>query len=126
MMGDLLVGVVFRFGWTVLQSTPECPGCDSPYDDPWLSGDWWKGFSLPFMDLMGPVVPAMLGIGIGGILYILTEGRADLPSVVMILIGGFLMPFLPPAAKVGAFMSILFGASIAVFSLWNGGGARPR
>ena len=79
--------------WIILQSTPNCPGCDSPFDDPWLNGDWWEGFTLPYMELMGPVVPAMLGIGIGGILYILTEGRPALPSVVMILIGGFLMGF---------------------------------
>ncbi|GAA0293928.1 hypothetical protein [Halarchaeum salinum] len=98
----------------------------SPYDDPWMSGDAWKGFVMPFMDLLGPVAPAMLGIGVGGILYILTEGRPSLPAVVSILIGGFLMPFLPPVAKVGAFASIVFGGALALFSLWNGGGARPR
>lgn len=99
---------------------------DSPYDDPWMNGDAWKGFALPFMDLLGPVAPAMLGIGIGTILYIITEGRADLPAVTSILIGGFLLPFMPPAARIGAFMSIMFGSTLALFSLWNGGGARPR
>ncbi|ADQ66368.1 hypothetical protein GL213_14385 [Halogeometricum borinquense] len=115
--------VLLEVAW-VLSST--VAQYDSPYDDPWKEGDAWAGFVKPFMDLLGPVAPAMLGIGIGTILYILTEGRADLPAVISILIGGFLMPFLPPAAKIGAFMSILFGAALALFSLWNGGGARPR
>jgi len=99
---------------------------DSPYDDPWKEGDAWAGFVKPFMELLGPVAPAMLGIGVATILYILTEGRSDLPAVVSILIGGFLIPFLPPAAKIGAFLSILFGGTIALYNLWNGGGARPR
>lgn len=96
------------------------------YEEPWMEGDAWEGFVRPFMDLLGPVAPAMLGIGIGGILYVLTEGRSDLPAVISILIGGFLLPFLPPAAKLGAIMSIVFGASLALFNLWNGGGGRPR
>ncbi|MBP1987247.1 hypothetical protein [Halolamina salifodinae] len=99
---------------------------DSEYDDPWKEGNVWEGFTLPFTELLGPVAPAILGIGIASILYILTEGRPGLPAVVSILIGGFLMPFLPPTAKVGAFMSILFGATLALYALWNGGGARPR
>lgn len=107
----------------VLQATTPY---NSTYDDAFQSGDAWGGFVLPFTDLMGPVAPAMLGIGIGGVLYIISEGRPDLPAVVSILIGGFLLPFLPPAAKVGAIASILFGGALAVYSLWNGGGTRPR
>lgn len=99
---------------------------ESPYDDPWKAGDAWAGFVKPFMDLLGPVAPAILGIGIGAVLYILTEGRPGLPAVVSILIGGFLLPFMPPVAKVGALASIVFGGGLALFSLWNGGGARPR
>lgn len=98
----------------------------SPYDDPWMSDKPWEGFTRPFTDLLGPVAPAILGIGIAGVLYILTEGRTDLPAVVSILIGGFLLPLLPPAAKIGAVMSIVFGSALALFNLWNGGGARPR
>lgn len=99
---------------------------NSTFDDPWKAGDFWAGFAKPFTDLLGPVAPAMLGIGLGGILYIVSGGRPALPAVVSILIGGFLLPFLPPAAKIGAFMSIVFGASIGLYSLWNGGGTRPR
>jgi len=108
--------------WLLLQSTPY----DSPYDDAWRNGDAWKGFVDPFLDLLGPVAPAMLALGIAGVLHVLTEGRTDLPAVVAILIGGFLLPFLPQAAQIGAVAAIIFGGAIALYNLWNGGGARPR
>jgi len=96
----------------------------SEYSEPWKEMDWWKGVAMPFLDLMGPVAPATLGLGLSGIVYI--WGGVELATVTLILIGGFLVPFLPGTAKVGAYLCVLLGISLALYTLWNGGGTRPR
>jgi hypothetical protein len=103
----------------VLQATPD----PDKYADAWGDGSWFEALVEPFMDLLGPVFPLVVGLAIAGIMYVYSGGMA-LPVAVLILIGGMLMPFLPPAAQNAALLLIVGGIGLALFRAWMNSGGR--
>lgn len=89
----------------------------------WTSGNWFEGVANPFLELLGPLFPLILGIGIAGMVMI-WSGSMSLPVVLMILIGGMLIPFLPPEAQMGAQILLLAGIALALYNAWMHGGNR--
>lgn len=98
-------------------------------DDPgrftemWGNGDWFKAVTDPFLDLLGPLFPLVVGLGLAGMLRVWSGGTA-LPVVVMIIVGGSLIPSLPPEAQSGAQLLLLLGIAAAIYFAWTDGGGR--
>jgi hypothetical protein len=107
----------------VLQAPPTMG--NSTLDDAFLRGEWYEGLALPFTSLLGPVAGVLVAIVFGVVMLEWSDTMA-IPVVLGILVGGYLISFLPPAAQVVAYLGLLFGGALALYNLWNGGGARPR
>lgn len=116
---DVLLALVDVVGQTV-------PTPTSTLDDPVRDGDMAEALARPYTSLLGPVAPVMLGLFVGGVSYIWSGGRLALPATLSVLLGGYLLPFLPGPARAGGYLLILFGVAGALWSAWNGGGRRPR
>lgn len=99
---------------------------NSTLDDPVRAGDFAEALARPYLGVLGPIAPVMLGMFVFGVTYIWSGQRLALPTTLLVVVGGFLLPFLPPAAATGAYVLILGGVGLALWSAWNGGGARPR
>jgi len=109
----------------VLQTGAPTPPPE-PLAEPFLQGDWFTGLAKPFTSLLGTAVAAVLvAMVLGGVLLEWSESLV-VPTVLGILVGGFIIQFLPPAAQVAAILLILFGGAYALFTAWNGSGASPR
>jgi hypothetical protein len=93
------------------------------YRDLWSSGDWFDAVVMPFLDLLGAVFPLVAGVSIAGILFVYS-GSPALPIVTLIIIGGSLIPFLPPEAQSAALILILLGIAWALYTAWMNTGQR--
>lgn len=104
--------------WIVLQTANE-----TGYRDSWLSGDVFAGAFGPFLDALGPLFIVIGALGVGGILYIFS-GSMSLPLVAIILISGYFIPHLPPAARAMVQLLLVAGIAYALYHAWMYGGSK--
>lgn len=111
--------------WAMARIVLQTNSSDNPgkYQDMWATGDWFDAIVMPFLDLLGPIFPLAVGLGLSGILFIWSGGLA-LPIVVMIIIGGALIPVMPPEAQAGAVGLLLVGIAFGLYTAWMDGGTR--
>lgn len=106
----------------ILQTTTTS-AVEGEYAGYWASGDWFTAIAQPFMDLLGPVAPLMLGLGLGGMLFV-WSGTLALPIVVFMLIGSMIIPLGPPQMQVAGYLLIMFGGALGAWKAYMGGGRR--
>lgn len=82
-------------------------------------GTWDRDLWLePFFEVMGPVFPLIIAVGLMGMLYIYTRSMA-MPVVVAILIGGTFITTLPPAAQNVGILLVFAGIAGAVWMAYS-------
>lgn len=106
--------------WRIVLTNTSDP---DKYADLWASGDWFDAVVQPFLDLLGPIFPLVVGLGVAGMLFV-WSGSMALPIVVMILIGGLLIPVMPPEAQAVGGGLLLLGIALALYRAWMDGGTR--
>lgn len=83
------------------------------YADEIIDGDVFQGLIGPFVDVLGLPLVAVLFFGSIGTAYYAVSGRATMPVVMLILIGGVTLRFAPPStARFGIVVLVLGLASI--------------
>jgi len=93
------------------------------YGGLWSSGDWGHAVTAPFVNLLGPIAPLVLALGLGGMLFIYSDDYG-LPSVVIILLSALLFKYLPPAGQAISVVLIVGAVALALYSAWTGPGGR--
>lgn len=67
--------------------------------------------------------PSLIGLMLSGALltslYIAGDGDAVVPAVITILLGGAMVPILPPQYVTLAYTVAVVGTAVAIFAAWN-------
>lgn len=84
-----------------------------------LSGDVFQALSGPFLDTMGVPLTALLFFGGIGVSYYAVSGRATMPVIMTILIGGVSLAFAPPAAQRFAIIVLVLGITSVAYLAWQ-------
>lgn len=103
---------------TLLQAT-------GGYIDQLLSGDVFKALSGPFLDTMGVPLTALMFFGGIGVAYYAVSGRAVMPVIMTILIGGVTLAFAPPTAQRFAIMTLVLGVTSVGYLAWQQASGGP-
>jgi hypothetical protein len=83
------------------------------YIDELISGDIFQALSGPFIDVLGIPLAALMFFGAIGTAYYAVSGRATMPVIMLILIGGTTLQFAPPStARFGVIVLMLGLTSI--------------
>jgi hypothetical protein len=84
------------------------------YVDELISGEIFQALIGPFVDLLGIPLTALMFFGAIGTGYYAVSGRATMPVIMLILIGGVTLRFAPPStARFGIIVLVLGLTSIA-------------
>jgi len=97
---------------------------DSETADSIINWDW-DFFLEPYFDLLGPIFPAIAAIFLVGISFIWTRNMA-LPTVLMVLLGGGMVTYLPAAAQSVGLLLVFAGLVSAIWIAISGNGRRMR
>lgn len=84
-----------------------------------LSGDVFQALSRPFIDTMGLPLTALLVFGGIGVSYYTVSGRAVMPVVMTILIGGVTLAYAPPTAQRFAIITLVLGVASVAYLAWQ-------
>lgn len=93
------------------------------YFEQWQNGQWWDAVIGPYLDVMGPVFPAAVALGIMGMSYIYS-GSMALPAILAILLSPFIIAYLPAEAQTAGILVILAGIALGLARAYLGGGPR--
>lgn len=94
------------------------------YIDELMSGDVFQALSNPFIDTMGVPLTALLFFGGIGVAYYAGSGRAVMPVIMTILVGGVTLAFAPPSSQRFAIIALVLGITSIAYLAWqraNGG-----
>jgi len=83
----------------------------------------WDFFLDPYFELLGPIFPAIVAIFVISISFIWTRNMA-LPTVLMILLGGSMVTYLPAAAQTVGLLLVFAGVASAIWIAYSGNGRR--
>jgi len=100
MIGELLI---------VLQS----------YAEEWGSGEFWDAILGPFVDVLGIPLSALMFFGAIGVSYYAVSGRATMPVIMLILIGGVTLSFAPPSAARFGVIVLILGLAAIGYLAWR-------
>lgn len=79
-----------------------------------VSGDIFQALIQPFVSTLGIPLTALMFFGAIGTAYYAVSGRATMPVIMLILVGGVTLGFAPPsAARFGIIVLVLGLASVA-------------
>lgn len=95
------------------------------YIDELMAGDVFQALSGPFLDTMGIPLTALVVFGGIGVAYYAVSGRAVMPVIMTILIGGVTLAFAPPSTQRFAIIALVLGMTSIAYLAWqraNGGG----
>jgi hypothetical protein len=67
------------------------------YVDDLLAGDVFRALIGPFVDVLGIPLAALIFFGAIGTAYYAVSGRATMPAIMTMLIGGVTLRYAPPA-----------------------------
>lgn len=89
------------------------------YIEEWLAGNIFKALSGPFIDTVGIPMAALLFFGGIGAAYYANSGRAIMPVVMLILIGGVTLAYAPPTAARFAIITLVLGLASVGYLAWQ-------
>lgn len=95
------------------------------YIDQLLNGEIFKALSGPFLDTLGVPMAAVMFFGTIGVGYYAVSGRAVMPVIMTILIGGVTLAFAPPSTQRFAIIALVLGITSIAYLAWqraSGGG----
>ncbi|WP_254544086.1 cytochrome c oxidase assembly protein COX16 [Halomarina pelagica] len=75
------------------------------YADQWMSGKFWDAATGPYIDTLGLPLFALIVFGSVGLSYYAYSGKAIIPIVMIVLVGGFTIAAAPPT--VGSLLVVL-------------------
>jgi hypothetical protein len=84
-----------------------------------LGGDPGGFFTAPFIDTVGLPMAALLFFGGIGVAYYATSGKAIMPVVMSILIGGVTLAYAPPSAARFGIMVLVLGVTAVGYLAWK-------
>jgi len=89
------------------------------YLQEWLSGGIFEALSGPFIDTVGIPMAALLFFGGIGAAYYANSGKAIMPVIMLILIGGVTLAFAPPTATRFAIITLVLGLAAVAYLAWR-------
>jgi hypothetical protein len=89
------------------------------YLSEWLSGGVFRALSGPFVDTVGIPMAALLFFGGIGAAYYANSGKAIMPVVMLILVGGVTLAFAPPTAVRFAIITLILGLTSVAYLAWR-------
>jgi hypothetical protein len=95
------------------------------YVDNLLSGDPGAFFTGPFIDTVGVPMAALLFFGGIGVAYYGVSGRAIMPVIMSILIGGVTMAYAPPSAARFGIIVLVLGITSIGYLAWRSARGGP-
>jgi hypothetical protein len=95
------------------------------YIDELLAGDGFQGIAGPFIDTVGIPMAALLFFGGIGVSYYANSGKAIMPVVMLILIGGVTMAYAPPSAARFGIIVLVLGITSIGYLAWRSARGGP-
>jgi hypothetical protein len=95
------------------------------YLDGLLNGNVFEALSGPFVDTLGVPMAALLFFGGIGAAYYANSGKALMPVVMIILVGGVTLAYAPPAAARFAVITLLLGLASVAYLAWQQASGGP-
>jgi len=95
------------------------------YIDDLLAGDVFQGLAGPFLDTVGIPMAALLFFGGIGASYYANSGKAIMPVVMLILVGGVTMAFAPPSAARFGIIILVLGLTSVGYLAWQSAKGGP-
>jgi hypothetical protein len=95
------------------------------YMDHLMNGEVFKALSGPFIDAMGVPLSALMFFGGIGVAYYAVSGRAVMPVIMTILIGGVTLQFAPPSAQRFAIIVLVLGITSVAYLAWKRASGSP-
>jgi len=89
------------------------------YADEIVNGEIFQGLIGPFVDVMGIPLTALMFFGSIGTAYYAVSGKATMPVVMMILVGGVTLQFAPPAAARFGIVVLVLGLASIAYLAWQ-------
>lgn len=90
-----------------------------------LAGDVFQGLIGPFVDVLGIPLSALMFFGAIGTSYYAVSGRATMPVIMLILIGGVTLSFAPPSAARFGVIVLILGLAAIGYLAWREATSRP-
>lgn len=84
-----------------------------------LAGDIFQALAGPFLDTLGIPLAALMFFGGVGVSYYAVSGRAVMPVIMTILIGGVTLAFAPPSAQRFAIIVLVLGITSIAYLAWR-------
>jgi hypothetical protein len=94
------------------------------YAEEWLSGNIFEALAGPFIDVVGVPMAALLFFGGIGAAYYANSGKAIMPVIMLILVGGSTLAFAPPSAARFAIATLVLGLTAIGYLAWRRANAR--
>jgi hypothetical protein len=94
------------------------------YAEEWLSGNIFEALAGPFIDVVGIPMAALLFFGGIGVSYYANSGKATMPVIMLILVGGSTLAFAPPTAVRFAIITLILGLTSVAYLAWRRANAR--
>jgi hypothetical protein len=85
----------------------------------WLNGGVFRALSGPFVDTVGIPMAALLFFGGIGAAYYANSGKAIMPVIMLILVGGVTLAFAPPTAVRFAIITLVLGLTSVAYLAWR-------
>jgi hypothetical protein len=95
------------------------------YLDGLLNGNVFEALSGPFVDTLGVPMAALLFFGGIGAAYYANSGKALMPVVMIILVGGVTLAYAPAAAARFAVITLLLGLASVAYLAWQQASGGP-
>jgi len=89
------------------------------YVDELLRGGVFQALAGPFLDTLGVPLTALMFFGSIGVAYFAVSGKAVMPVIMMILIGGVTLQFAPPSAARFAVVVLILGVTSVAYLAWR-------
>jgi hypothetical protein len=89
------------------------------YVDALLRGEVFRALAGPFLDVMGVPLTATMFFGSIGVAYYAVSGKAVMPVIMMILIGGVTLQYAPPSVARFGIVVLILGVTSVAYLAWR-------
>lgn len=84
-----------------------------------LSGEVFRALAGPFLDVLGVPLAATMFFGSIGVAYYAVSGKAIMPVIMLIMIGGVTLRFAPPSVARFGIITLVLGLTSIGFLAWR-------
>lgn len=95
------------------------------YINEMLNGEVFQALAGPFLDTLGIPLTALMFFGSIGTAYYAVSGKAIMPVIMLIMIGGVTLQFAPPSAARFGIIVLILGLTSIGFLAWRQTKASP-